>query len=323
MNNEDVIFQESMVSDAAIGETPLVVILILNFNSANMTASCLDSLSKLEYPNYKILVIDNGSSDDSVEEIVDQYPDVHFIRLEFNLGFAQGNNIGLSKALEMHADYCLLLNNDTIVAPDFLTHLVDSMNANQCAAAAGPSIYYHEDPARIWSAGGVVDTGRGNAFMMNIGELECGQFHTSHREVDFVTGCAILVRTRVLEHVGMLDPRFFLYFEEVEWCMRMRKHGYSILHIPASNVWHKISVEDRESSHLVHYYMTRNRLLFIHEAELGLRAMFYALIIDYARTLISWTIRPRWKERRCLRRTVLRGIQDYFKGNFGKTNIFL
>lgn len=313
-------FQGELSDQTSGRPTPLVAILVLNFNSTKMSESCLASLSRIDYPNYRIILIDNGSDDCSIEEIVSNYPEVMFIDLETNLGFAMGNNIGLTKALGLGADYCLLLNNDTEVAPDFLTRLVDTMESDPAIAITGPMIYYSDAPEVIWSAGGSINTRLGTTKMLGIGQIDRGQYGSRPRQVDYVTGCAMGVRASILNQVGMLDPRFFMYYEEVEWCSRIKKMNHLVVHVPSSKVWHKISIEERERSHLVYYYMTRNRLLFLEQAGFGWLAWLHTLLFDYARTLLSWTIKPKWRNKRSLRRVMARAILDYYLKRFGKAS---
>jgi hypothetical protein len=301
-----------------VSRIPSVLILLLNFNSEQDTLACLRSLEKIEYPKFELLIVDNGSESHSVQAIREAYPRVPIVLNESNLGFVEGNNLGLHDALKRGDDYTLLLNNDTEVAPDFLTKLVEAAESDPLVVMLGPTIYYYDEPDRIWSAGGQIQWTLGKATMLGINEVDEGQYGSAWREVDFVTGCALLVRMSILESVGMLDPRFFLYYEEVEWCSRASRAGYKIMHVPQSKVWHKISPESRAASPLVHYYMTRNRLLFLHSAKLGIRAWAHTLLLDYARTILSWSLRPKWRSLRPMRYVMLRAILDYFSGRFGQ-----
>lgn len=302
----------------SVSYTPSVLILLLNFNGEQDTLACLRSLEKLEYPKFELLIVDNGSESHSVQTIREAYPGVPIVLNKSNLGFVEGNNIGLLDALKRGDDYTLLLNNDTEVAPDFLTKLVEAAESDLSVAMLGPTIYYFDEPEKIWSAGGQIQWSLGKSVMLGIDEVDEGQYGSACREVDFVSGCALLVRMSILDSVGMLDPRFFLYYEEVEWCARTLAAGYKIYHVPMSKVWHKISPESRAATPFVHYYMTRNRLLFMHSAKLGVRAWVYTLLLDYARTLLSWSLRPKWRSKRPVMRSVmLRAIRDYFAGRFG------
>ena len=296
---------------------PKVGIVILNWNGLEDTSACLASLAAVDYPEVEVVVVDNGSTDGSPDHIRERFPEVMVLETGRNLGYAGGNNVGVRYALDRSADYVLLLNNDTEVAPDSLRRLVEAVEADPRAGVAGPTIYYHDRPELIWSAGGAIDWRRGSTRMVGLDEPDRGQFGVTPREVDFVTGCAMLIRREVLERVGLLDERFFLYYEEVEWCVRARRAGYRILHVPAARIWHKIPSDGRESSPSVHYYMARNRLLFLRTAGAGWRAWAHTLLGEYLRRTLSWTLRPRWRGKRAYRDEMIRGVADFLRGRWG------
>lgn len=297
--------------------TPRVSIIVLNWNGLEETSSCLESLSKQDYPACSIVVVDNGSVDSSPGVIRERFPGITLIENGVNLGFTGGNNAGLRLALERSADYALLLNNDTEAAPDFLRLLVEAIEAEPKIGIAGPTIYYYEQPERIWSAGGAIDWRRGSTRMVGLNEQEAGQFGSQPREVDFVTGCALLARRSVLEQVGLLDERFFAYYEDTEWCVRARRAGFKIVHVPRAKLWHKIPLDARDSSPSVHYYMTRNRLLFLGTTGAGWGAWLNTLLCEYLRTLVSWSVRRKWRRKQTQRRMMVRAIADAALGRWG------
>ncbi|GAB4524231.1 MAG: glycosyltransferase family 2 protein [Anaerolineales bacterium] len=297
----------------------MILILLVNWNGRENILACLRSLEAVQGPSFDIAVVDNGSRDGSAQAITRSFPDVTVIQSIVNLGFTGGNNLGLMYAQRQGYEYVLLLNNDTEVAPDFLAPLVQAMEDDPQAAAAGPLIYYHARPRVVWSAGGVIDWQRGETRMLGLDEHDSGQFDSPPQVVDFVTGCALLVRLSVVAEVGALDERFFAYYEEVEWCVRMQRAGYRILFVPQSKVWHKISPDARQESPQVHYYMTRNRLLFLHLAHAPLRARLWT-VFSYARTLLSWSLKPRWRHKAPQRRAMLQAIWDYGHGRLGMRN---
>ncbi len=299
---------------------PKVAIVLVNWNELHHTLPCLESLAGLQYPNVWTIVVDNGSTDNSVEVIRREHPQVTRIPLKENMGFTGGNNAGMECALDGRADYVLLLNNDTLVAPDVIDLLVEAVEADPAVGVAGPTIYYHEDPERIWSAGGAIDWRRGDAHMLSVNEIDRGQLGETPRRVDFVTGCALFVDQAVLRRVGLLDPRFFIYYEETEWCARASKAGVGIVHVPKAKIWHKISLTQREASPGVHYYMTRNRLLFLHYSGAGAMAWAH-LTLEYVRTLASWSLRRKWRHKRPQRDAMLQAVGDFFRGRLGKAQL--
>lgn len=298
-----------------------VAIIILNWNNYPDTLECLESLYCISYPNYRIIIIDNGSTDDSLPVLRSKFPQAHLIEAGNNLGFTGGNNIGMQYALDHQFSYALLLNNDTVVAPDFLERLIEVIQSDARIGVVGPTIYYFEQPDVIWSAGGAIHHQRGLTWMLNINEKDSGQLGDTPREVDFVSGCALLVKTEVIRSVGGLDERFFAYYEETEWCVRIRRAGYKILHVPSSRIWHKISIEAREASPQVHYYMTRNRLLFLSLTGAGLTPWINTLFFDYARTLLSWTVRPKWRHKDAQRKAMIQGLVDFGRKRLGRVEI--
>ncbi|MAS35257.1 MAG: glycosyl transferase [Anaerolineaceae bacterium] len=298
-------------------QQPDVSIIVLNYNRREDTLECLRSLQHQTYLYTRVILVDNASTDGTVEAVRSLYPMVEVIETGQNLGFTGGNNVGIQHALDDGADYILLLNNDTVVAPDMIEQMVSVMEQDSSVAITGPTIYYYEQPEMIWSAGGSIDWKRGLTFMVGEGEEDKGQFGTEPREVEFATGCALMVRRDVWEQVGLLDDTFFMYYEEVEWCVRARRHGMKIVHVPMAMMWHKISLQGRETTPGAYYYLTRNRLLFLSQSHASLQTWLYTLG-DYARTWLSWTIKPKWQDRRHLRGVMLRAIGDYYTGKRGR-----
>lgn len=294
---------------------PRVAIIVLTYNGIADTLACLASLYRLDYPSerYEVVVVDNASRDSTPAQVRSAFPQAIVIENGANLGFAAGNNVGLRYAQTHGYDYALLLNNDTEAAPDMLEQLVATAEADPAIAAVGPIIYYYDAPQRVWSAGGYIDWRRGICRMAGE-EEDRGQYPA--RTVDFITGCAMLIRVAVLGKVGLLDERFFMYFEETEWCVRATRAGYACSFTPAAKVWHKIPLNARFDREYLAYYMTRNRLLFLRATRANWRTWLDALMLQDLRTYFSLWLRPKWRTRKG-RIGMGLGWFDFWRGRFG------
>ena len=296
---------------------PSVTIIVLNENSRQDTLDCLRSLKHLTYPHTHVIVVDNGSTDGSVDAIQTQFPRITLIATGENLGFTGGNNLGIQHAIEAGADYIMLLSNDAIIAPDMIEVMVAAMKADPSIGVTGPTIYDYDQPDNIWSAGGSINWKRGTTEMIGQGEEDKCQFGCANHQVDFVAGCALMARRETWEKAGLLDDQFFMYYEETEWCVRARRAGFKIAQVPLAMMWRKIPTETSATSPRTFYYMTRNRLLFLRHTRASVTTWLYTLT-EYGHTLASWTLRPKWQDRRHLRRVMLRAIKDFSFGNFGQ-----
>jgi GT2 family glycosyltransferase len=222
--------------------SPRIAVIVLNWNRRVDTLECLDSLARQTYLNYYVIVIDNGSTDGSVGSIQANFPDAIVVTNSSNLGYAEGNNIGIGLALNDAADYVLLLNNDTVVDPTLLEQLVRVAETSEQVGAVGAKILYYSDRERIWSAGSVLNYTETVTRLRGYRQIDRGQFDRIE-EVECISGCAMLLRRSAIEAVGVLDRLFSpAYFEDTDWCLRARQRGYRILYAPAAKVWHKVSM---------------------------------------------------------------------------------
>lgn len=294
-----------------------VVICVLNWNGEKYISSCLDSIKKLIHTgcDLDVVVIDNDSSDGSVRLIQSLYPQFTFIRHPVNLGYAQGNNTGLRFGLEHGANFVWVVNPDVQVEPNSLQHLLEGASKYRHVGIFGSKIYFtpgyefHKErytPADIgkviWYAGGLIDWGNLIASHRGVNEVDRGQFERDI-EIDFVTGASMLIRREVLEQVGLLDPKYFLYYEENDLCQRAKRQGWKLMYICQSLAWHANAQATGTGSDLTDYFTTRNRMLF------GLRyapnRTKIALITESLRLLKSG--RP-WQRA---------GLKDFYLSRFG------
>jgi len=226
---------------SAVQNGASIAIIVLNWNGRDLTLDCLRSLAAVTTPHVRIILVDNASTDGSSDAVRQHYGSrVTLIENAQNLGFAAGNNVGIRRALDDGADFILLLNNDTVVAPDFVEHLHKPMLSSPDIGITAPKIYYAEPKNQIWFAGGELSMWRGIARHTGIRETDRGQYDQEH-DIDYATGCAFLVRRAVLEKIGDLDPGYRAYFEDADFCVRARRAGFRIRYIPAAHVWHRIS----------------------------------------------------------------------------------
>ena len=241
---------------------PKVTIIILNWNGKEDTIECLESLKHITYPNYEILLVDNGSTDGSVECFRERYPGMEIIETGENLGFAEGNNVGFRRAMDEGADYVLLLNNDTVVDPEFLGELVKVAEGDERIGIVGAINYYYDKPEKIWFCGGKINFWNAKVHGIGVNEMEKGQYDRI-REVDYVAGSCFLIEKEVIKIVGILDHEYFAFWEETDLCVRAHKAGYKVVYVPKAKIWHKVSSTAKKISGLSEYYITRNRFLFM------------------------------------------------------------
>lgn len=301
-------------------EAPQIYILILNWNGKEDTIECLESVQKIDYPNYKILLLDNGSIDDSVAIIRERFFQVIIIENGANLGFAAGNNTGIEYAISQGADYIFLLNNDTIVDSEILWAFIHANEKCPDVGIFGSKIYYYKEPKKIWFAG--VQWIPSQARFIH---TECGNIdNEDSREIQFaeyICGCALMVKAEVVKKIGMLEPNYFLIWEEVDWCYRARRAGYKCLIVPDSKVWHKISSSFSGGDKAPHYqyFWWRNRLLWVERNFSFLEALsIYKVIFrDILRQLRKYFNSQSGSPERLKSQAALQGVKDYFFRQFG------
>jgi len=244
---------------------PNLGIVILNWNGKEDTILCIHSVLNCTYTNFQIYVSDNGSTDGSVEDIQSTFsgePRVEVIANNNNLGFSGGNNVGMHRAIQDGMEYILLLNNDTEVDPGFLEPLIQVLDKNRGIGISTGKIYFYDTPREIWFYGGKMD--RDTAIGRAIGwkEQDTGQFDKPI-DVDYATGCALMVRRDIVDKIGYLDDDFFYLCEDAEYCFRVADAGYRTVAVPDSVVWHKVtkSLEGGEEAPIRLYFRARNQLL--------------------------------------------------------------
>jgi GT2 family glycosyltransferase len=301
------------VKDLIVGHSQRIVLssrvwcVILNWNGAVNSIECLTALKCCTYPNLTVLLVDNGSTDDSVERIQVAHPDILLLESATNLGFAGGNNIGIRYALARKADYIWLLNNDTKPAPDALLALVSKAESDRRIGAVGSVCYYAQDPSKVQAWAGA----RINLW------LGYGRLSTVPRRDDWfhsLNAASMLISRAALEDVGLLDQAFFMYWEDTEFCLRLRKKRWQIAAAPDSHVLHKVNASARGNKSLLDRLETASvlRILKLHSPAPALAAFFF-LCIRFTRRVL------RLEFARC--RSVFQGILEYQQKRAGAQQI--
>ncbi|MDD4331282.1 MAG: glycosyltransferase family 2 protein [Methanosarcinaceae archaeon] len=285
--------------------SPKVSIIILNWNGKEDTLNCLASLMRISYPNYSLILVDNGSTDGSAELFKNRYPGLKLLENGKNLGFSEGNNVGISKALEENPDYILLLNNDTLVAPNFLEELVALAEKAPEYGIVGPVVLHSEKPDKIQSAGLKVSLSTGEYKFINSNKRLGESFQKAY-EVDYVVGCALLAKSHLFEEVGFLNKAYFAYWEEADWCFRARNRGYKVLCVPASKIWHKGGATSKKRSGFTEFHLGRNMFWFL-KAHATKRQYFLFLLYFFGfKIWLSAFVK--------ISRKNLPGLKAYLKG---------
>jgi GT2 family glycosyltransferase len=243
---------------------PNVFIIVLNWNNANETLKCLESLRQLNYSNYQIIVIDNGSTDNSPEIIRSSFPEITILETGENLGYAGGNNVGNRYAMGKGAEYVWILNNDTVVDNHCLEYMVQAAEADERIGMVGSKILFIDKPDTICYAGGRVYLNRGGlTWHIGSNHIDDGSFDKP-METEYITGCSVLAKREMIEDVGLLDENYFLYFEDADWSLRARQKGWKVFYEPKARLWHKQKdLFDADYIYRYLYYSFRNRLFFM------------------------------------------------------------
>lgn len=295
---------------------PLVAIVIVNWNGEEDTLECLQSLAQDSYSNKLIIIIDNGSVNGQGEAIAAAFPAVTVVSTGSNLGFSGGSNVGIQYALEHGADYLYLLNNDTIVEPGSTQALVSAALSYPAFGLFTPVIHYYDRPHETWFAGSQIDIARGVAEHDN---SRIPALAEPPIEIPWASGCAMFVRAGLLRDVDGLDERYFLNWEDVDLCLRLRAAGATIALVPAARVYHKVSRSLSHAGQTATYYYVRNNLLLTRVHTRGLQRMRAGLFVmgrSLRLSLRGLKRRDPGAWRAFL--VTLRAFHDFLRSRFGK-----
>ncbi len=297
-------------------------IVVVHYQNQKDTFSCLQSLSKTLISNssYNLILVDNSANISFTKSLKKHFPSLISIDNKSNQGFAQGNNLGIKKALRNGCKNIIILNNDTIISSNLISGLVSFANTDRLIGLVSPKIYfakgyeYHknrysdkEKGKVIWYAGGKIDWANFYASHIGVDQVDDGSFDQIS-ETDFCTGCCLLVKEEIVRNVGLLDEKYFLYFEDVDYSLRVKQAGYKVIYYPKVFLWHKnASTSGRPGSPTHIYYQNRNRLFF------GFKYSDSwwnkkSLVIDSIKLMLKGGVTSR-------------AIIDYYLGRMGKANI--
>ncbi|HYK08315.1 MAG TPA: glycosyltransferase family 2 protein [Candidatus Eisenbacteria bacterium] len=239
-------------------KNPLVYIVILNWNGYQDTVECMESLLRIKYRNFRVVLIDNASENNEYDKLIKKYKEnsnIHIIRNKTNIGFAGGVNVGIKFSIENNADYTLLLNNDTIVDKYFLNNLIEVTQLDNKIAVLSPNIYFYNKPNSVWAGGSQV-----KYFFPPISNSYKNDYPG---EVNEVTGCCMLIKNSVFKKIGLFREEYFAYQEEMDFNFRVIKNGYKIFVVPGSKIWHKVSSSTGGGfNKIIAYYKMRNKVLY-------------------------------------------------------------
>jgi GT2 family glycosyltransferase len=294
---------------------PKVAIVIVNWNKRDDVINLLNSLGKMEYKNYDAIVVDNASSDDSVEKIQEQFPDIELIVNKENLGGTGGFNTGITRVIGNNAyKYIWILDNDAEVTSDTLKELVSAMEEDSNIGIAGSRIMSPEERDLIVELGGFVNWNVGT-WKPNLRYLDESQYRGDNVvDTDYAAACSAIVRTTALKEIGIMDERFFLHWDDIDFCLRISESGYKVVSVFSSRVYH--SVEKGFNANIL-YYDYRNGLLAAAKHLSGLQK--FITTVDILRQSMKAMIFFLLSGRASWAKLILKSLLDFMTGNFGKS----
>jgi GT2 family glycosyltransferase len=284
-----------------------LAIVIINWNSFDLTSDTLVSLSSTSYKNYDIIVVDNFSTDNSAAQLEKDFPSIILLKSDENKGFTGGNNLGFDYAINEGYEYVMMLNNDVAVESDFLEPLVVKLDIDEKIGGVQPLIYFYHDRELIWNAGSRYNAIFGIPYILGYYRKDKGQLQRKkQKSIDWITGCAFMIRTEVLKKVGVLKQDFFIYYEDVDLSFRIKEAGYALAYEASSVVYHKTGMSHKSKEKLkegylnpkVHYLNARNRLFVLKEytQKIAIPTVILYQIIYFFGISFYFIFRCRWQK---------------------------
>jgi len=295
---------------------PSVGIVAVNYNGAAFIGEFAESLRRVRYPNFRLIVVDSASTDGSADELARLVPDAVLLRSDENLGTAGGNNRGIAYCLEHGFDYVLLLNNDTVLTEDVLDRLVAAAGERTMVV---PKILYYYDRRLISTHAGGFDWRLG-VFRHTFHGRPDSTAASTPRELETASFCCALVPAAAFREVGLLDERFFMYYEETDWLRQALDRGYRLLYRPEAVIYHRESASSGGGwmTPFKHYYATRNRLYLVRKSSSS-RGMYAVFTVYFLGGRLAYLALHLLRRRPRLARALVRGVLDYYRGRMGRT----
>lgn len=263
-----------------------VGIVIVNYNGAQFQNDSIKSIKEQSYDNFIIIVVDSGSTDNSISMLRKEYDDVVILEQEENIGVAAGNNIGIKYALENFCEYVLLLNNDVELEPRMIETLMAVADESTVVV---PKIYYYDNPNIIWMAGGEMNWRKGETRHFGIDKMDDGNYNKK-KKISYAPTCAMLVHRKVFETIGFVDEEVFMYFDDTDLCVRILDAGFQLLYVPEAKMWHKVSSSSggKTSKFFVYYYY-RNQQYFLskYKSKCGKYAVIYSRVKAWLKCVLA------------------------------------
>ena len=286
-------------------------IVIVNYNGEHYQNEALRTIYMSTYTNFEVIIVDSGSKDNSISLAQKEYPDVHYLLQNENVGVAKGNNIGIRYALEqLNCDYVLLINNDVEIKADTIEFLINNASSSVITV---PKIYYYEPNNMLWFAGGGMVWRKGESEHWGNYEIDNGQYD-KQMEITYSPTCCMLIHKDVINKIGLIDETVFMYFDDTDFCARVNDAGIKILYVPKSIMWHKVSSASGGSDSKIQvYYMTRNKLYYMNKHKDKLK--FPARIFTYAKFIVKYVISPFYKKND---KYIIKAWKDYKNGKMGR-----
>jgi hypothetical protein len=288
---------------------PSVAIILINWNGLEFTRACLSSLEKVDFPDFQVILVDNDSKKPEGQVLKKEFPKLVLLENEQNLGFAGGNNVGIRKALEMGFSHIMLLNNDTLVEPDFLGKMMLAFSKNPKLGLLQPMICFLDEPEKIWSAGGKFISLLGRA--KTLGDRKTlKNYQPFSKKLDWATGCCMLFTREAILQSGLLNEQYFAYFEDVEWSLRIRNQGFEIGLVPEAKIYHEAGGSSKKShsegtlSARVFYYHVRNQFFLLRSQKAGLGFLYH--LGRFKLWIFYFLLRGRFRKLKA----VAKGIKD-------------